>query len=473
MFAAVALPSPFKNQSQPLAMLEYRSMLTRKNTRQRHRTGQGAARTPAGLLVMFGLGLAIAPATAQQLPGLVLAPGPSAQPAPPQAPPAAAKPKPKPKPNVASADDKAATDSSGAAAGLGKGGSERIIMLVNDVPITAREVDQRARFLGASSNVGPKAQEIFNRMAKSEAVNNRFRETVQGIIKANQGKIPDKQIMAMIEKKKAEFGQSLQQQALEQARGDERPKYRQNAIEEIIEEKLKLQEAKKAGIDIKDEEVNRIVKGIAERNHQTEAQFAEGMKRMGVDISTMRARFRASFAWREAVRKNFGAQIQIIEPDIERLIAAQASGKGQADTQELEVQRIVFTLPGKLDQGAMAHALADADALRRKYGGCKSMAALTKDQTAARFEPAKFVKPSTIGEPSRSMLIGAKDGELLPPQTSADGVELMVVCSRRALKIDDKQREAATQELQSKQFEELATQRLRELRREANIERRE
>ena len=70
------------------------------------------------------------------------------------------------------------------------------------------------------------------------------------------------------------------------------------------------------------------------------------------------------------------------------------------------------------------------------------------------------------------MLLGAKDGEMLPPQTSAAGVELMVVCTRRALQIDDKQRMEATQELQSKKFEELANRRLRELRQEAQIEQR-
>ena len=61
---------------------------------------------------------------------------------------------------------------------------------------------------------------------------------------------------------------------------------------------------------------------------------------------------------------------------------------------------------------------------------------------------------------------------MLPPQTSPAGVELMVVCTRRALQIDDKQRQEATQELQSKKFEELANRRLRELRQEAQIEQR-
>ena len=80
------------------------------------------------------------------------------------------------------------------------------------------------------------------------------------------------------------------------------------------------------------------------------------------------------------------------------------------------------------------------------------------------------MRPSTISEPSRSLLLGAKDGELIPPQTSADGVELLAVCARRTVKIDDKQREEATQELQSREFELQAKRHLRALRQDAHIE---
>ena len=420
--------------------------------------------------VAFGVVLAAAPAAAQQFPGFAVAQQPPAVAAPP---PAAAQvtPKPKPKPKAVAVAKPADPAPPGDA--VTTGGAGRIVMLVNDDPITAREIDQRVRFLAASGNVGPQAQEIFKRLATSEATSTRFRAMAEAIIRENQGKIPDQQIMGLIEKRKVEFSQSLQRQAMDQARSSVSPKLRKDAIEELIEEKLKLQEAKAAKVEISSAEVDQIIAGIAERNKQTPLQFAQNMKAAGVDIATMRARFKAGFAWRDTVRRTYGGQIQIIEPEIARFISAQASGKGQVDSQELEVQRIVFALPGKLDQSAMARALADADAMRLKISGCKSMEALTKDQASVRFEAAKYVKPSAITEPTRSMLLGAKDGEVLPPQTAPDGVELMALCARRALAIDDTQREAATRELQSRQFEELANQRLKELRRDARIDTRE
>lgn len=404
---------------------------------------------------------------AQQFPGLVVVqPTPPPQAAPPAPAATAAPAKPKAKPRPAAAKAEASAD----AAPTGTRGGERIIMLVNDEAVTAREVEQRARFLGASSNIGPKAQEIFKQLATSEATNARFRAKAEEIIKQNQGK-PKEQVIALIEKMKAELGTSLQRQAVEQARSVDTPKFRKAAIEEIIEEKLKLQEAKKEGVEISDEEINRIIKSIAERNKQTEAQFIAGLKSTGIDVETMRARFKASFAWREVIKRKYGMQVQVNEKEVERIIATQAnSSKAPIDTHELQIQKIVFALPGKVDQGAFARALADADALRRKFSGCKAMEGLAKDQATAKFQPAQYLKPSTIAEPARSMLLGAKDGEMLPPQPAGDGVELLAVCSRRSLQIDDKARQEATQELQSRKFDEFATKRLRELRQDAQIE---
>ena len=343
-------------------------------------------------------------------------------------------------------------------------------MLINDDPVTAREVDQRARFLGATSNVGPQAQEAFRRLVASESTNAKFRAIVEELVKQNQGKTRE-QIMTIIDKRKTEFALSLQRQAMESARSAVGPRHRKDALEEIIEEKLKLQEAKKEGVPVTDDEANRVLKAIAERNQKTEAQFAQQLRSTGVDIETMRSRFRANFAWRDVIRKKFAGQIVVSEKDVENLIST-SPNKAQADTQELQLARIVFPLPSKLDQGAMARTLADADGLRRKFGGCKSMQDLTKGQASAQFQAPNYARPSTIAEPMRSMLLAAKDGELLPPQTSAEGVELVVICSRRALKIDDKQREEATQELQSRKFELLAKRHLRDLRQDAHIENR-
>ena len=90
----------------------------------------------------------------------------------------------------------------------------------------------------------------------------------------------------------------------------------------------------------------------------------------------------------------------------------------------------------------MAKRYAEAEALRRRFGGCKTMAELAKDGRSARLEDMKFIKPSSIAEPTRSLLLSAKDGDMLPPHHRGAGIEVYAVCGRRPIKVDEKRARA-------------------------------
>jgi peptidyl-prolyl cis-trans isomerase SurA len=136
----------------------------------------------------------------------------------------------------------------------------------------------------------------------------------------------------------------------------------------------------------------------------------------------------------------------------------------------LHVQKITLSLPTSSDQAGMAKRFAEAEALRRKFGGCKSMVGLAKDAPAAKFDDMKFIKPSSIGEPTRSLLLAAKDGDMLPPSAMPGAIDLLAVCGRRSIKADEKQREKVQEDLRAKEFEMLAKRHLRDIRQDAHIE---
>jgi len=343
-----------------------------------------------------------------------------------------------------------------------------IVVLVNDEPITAYEIQQRTAFMalnagGGGQDLKAKAEARWAQMTKDPKLN----ERLQALLREKNVKSREE---AMAVQK--EFVVKLQQNMIEQIKREARdailPKLKKEAQEELIEERLKLQEAKRQGIEISDEEVKRVIKGIAERNKMTEEQFVQSIKGSGVDISTMRERFRAQFAWREVVRKRGQMMISINQRDIEQMITASAREAG-GDTVELQVQKITLLTPAR-DQSAMARRYAEAEALRRRYGGCNTLAGLAREAGDARHEDLKYVKPSSISEPIRSLLLSAKDGDMLPPTTSAQGIEVYAVCSRRPIAVDEKEREKAEGELAQKEFEIVGKRYLRDLRQDAHIE---
>jgi peptidyl-prolyl cis-trans isomerase SurA len=348
-----------------------------------------------------------------------------------------------------------------------KAGGQSIVALVNDEPVTAYEIEQRARFLSLSSNIGDKVKENFKRLAQQDSTNQQLRTIMQEVMDNNKGKSPD-QLRAIFEEKKKQFSMNLERQAIESARSGLVPQMRKGAQEELIEERLKLQEAKKNGIEVTDEEVRRVLKGLAENNKMTEEQFVQHLKGLGVDATTLKERFRAMIGWREVIRRRFSALVSVTQREIDRAVAS--GGEGADEGVELHVQKITLSMPTTSDQAGMAKRFAEAEALRRKFGGCKTMAGLAKDAPGLKFEDMKFIKPSSIGEPTRSLLLSAKDGDMLPPSAMPGAIDLMAVCARRTVKADEKQREKVQEDLRAKEFEMLAKRHLRDIRQDAHIE---
>jgi peptidyl-prolyl cis-trans isomerase SurA len=352
--------------------------------------------------------------------------------------------------------------------GGSKAGSQSIVALVNDEPVTAYEIEQRARFLSLSANIGDKVKENFKRLAEQESTNQQLRTIMQEVIDSNKGKSPD-QLRALFDEKKKQFSMNLERQAIEGARSGLVPQMRKGAQEELIEERLKLQEAKKNGIEVSDDEVRRVLKGLAENNKMTEEQFVQHLKGLGVDATTLKERFRAMIGWREVIRRRFSALVSVTQREIDRAVSA-SGGEAGDDGVELQVQKITLSMPTASDQAAMAKRFAEAEALRRKFGGCKTMAGLAKDAPGLKFEDMKFIKPSSISEPTRSLLLSAKDGDMLPPSATPGAIDLMAVCARRTVKADEKQREKVQEDLRAKEFEMLAKRHLRDIRQDAHIE---
>ncbi len=372
---------------------------------------------------------------------------------------AAASPEPS-KPKAPAADDDGAP-------ARGKGASQSIAVLVNDEPITAYEIEQRQRFMGLSANIGEKAKQSFQALIKNPNVNARLKQVLDETIAANKGKTKE-EILAIFEQRKKDYAQSLQRQAMDNARASVLPGLKKQALEELIDEHLKMQEAKRMSVLASDEDVNQVLTTVAQKNKMTLEQFSAQMKSMGTDIATMRSRFKAELSWRDVVRRRFGHQISITDRDVDRLVASSPAAGG--DDVELQLQRITLAMPAKIDQKLAAQRLAEADAIYAGFAGCQAASALAAGVAGAKFEDLGSRKPSTIPEPTRSLLLSAADGTMVPPSVGQNGVELWAVCGRKVLKADDQKREVAQAELRSKEFEILAKKHLKDLRQDAAIE---
>jgi peptidyl-prolyl cis-trans isomerase SurA len=414
----------------------------------------------------------------QNLPGLVVAPpsGPpaapvgipslmiSTSPAPAPPPPAAAPaPKAPPKAAVAKPTRTAVVDKGGA----GAGGAQSIVVLINDDPITGYEIEQRSKLNALSANIGEKAQANMKALIQADATQKRFQAMIQEIVKANERTKSRDQIMALIEAKKKDFGASLQRQAVESARASMLPGMKKDALDELIEERLKMQEAKRINSIVDDAQVDSILKGLAERNKMTLDQFGKHLQGMGADLKTMRDRFRATLSWNDVVRRRFSHEVVINQSEVDKFVATSAAGE---DEIELKLQRFILSMPAKFDQKSLAQRLEDAEKLRQDFKGCQTGQLTAAKTVNTKFEDLGVKKAATVPEPTRSLLLNAKAGEAVPPNVTKAGVEVYALCERNVVKAEEKKRAEFEGDLKQKEFEVKARRLLRDLCNDAHIE---
>ena len=358
-----------------------------------------------------------------------------------------------------------------ASTGTGQGSSGRkphkIALLVNDDPITNFEIDARARLLALNSDISSRAKQAFAQIVRNPRTNERLKAIFQEVVEANRGRSRD-EIIAIFEKRKSQFAKGLQQQALSSARASVIPGLRKRAEDELIEERLKLQEARSLGITVDDAQAEQIFGDIAKRNNLSAKQFEAQLRSSGVDPASMKERFKSGLAWNMVIRRRFSRLVSVNQAQIDEFLGENTTAGGET----IALHKITFKVPDSLDQTQVAQQFRKAEGVRRRFKSCADTQSLAAAEAGARFEDLGKLASSKIEEPTRSMVLAARSNEMLPPTIASDGIVLYAVCSKAG---DDDALAAearARQKLQQEEFDIRAKRHLADLKRDAHIERR-
>ncbi|MEM1307864.1 MAG: SurA N-terminal domain-containing protein, partial [Pseudomonadota bacterium] len=402
---------------------------------------------------------------AQGVPGIVISVPPSAQPARPAPRAVAPKPqraKPKPRRRQASNARKRVR-----AKPKPKARKLQIALLVNDVPITNYEIRERAKLMALSGKIQGRAQANFKALVKSKRTNDRLRAIFEETVAANRGQ-PRNVIIAKFEKRKRAYARSLQQRAVASARSSLVSGMTRKAREELIDERLKVQEAKRLGVTIDRDQVNSVFARMAKGNKMSSKQFAQHLRRAGASSLTMKARLEAQLAWNAVLARRFRRLVSVNQREIDTFIGNQGEAKGV----RLRVQRITLPVPNIEDGRAVAQQLATGQQLQSQIRGCNGTAPVVRRVRGAQLRDVDGLDPNTIEEPTRSMLLSADPNEALAPSISNDGVVLYVVCGRTTAGSSFEDRDRAMRQIEDRELRVLGKRHLADLRRDALIERR-
>jgi peptidyl-prolyl cis-trans isomerase SurA len=213
-----------------------------------------------------------------------------------------------------------------------------------------------------------------------------------------------------------EFQQRLLFMRLMRAPGD----LEKQALDDLIADRLRVQEAARFGITATEENVQKGMEEFAQRANMTAEQFIDQLGKAGVAPETFRDFVEAGVLWREIVRGRFTGKAKVSDEEIDRVL--------EAETKKAALVVSIAELIIPANPGEEEKALALANDIRRSVTGEASFAAAVEQYSAApsrerggRVDPLPLANlPPQIS----GLLLPLAPGQVSPPMMIPGGVAL-------------------------------------------------
>jgi peptidyl-prolyl cis-trans isomerase SurA len=246
---------------------------------------------------------------------------------------------------------------------------------------------------------------------------------------------------------------------------------RQDVVEELITEKIKIQLLKRYTIPDVDKDVDNAYANMARRMRQSPKEFSEQLSRTGVMPETLKSRMKADIVWTQIVRGRYQASFQFSDRDIQSKIDAKHP-PGTAPTTvsyDYTLRPILFVVPRGSPSAAFEARAKEAEALRAQFQNCEDGIQLARNVRFVAVRPPVTKNSAELPAALRDILTKTEIGRLTPPESTQQGVEVYAVCGRKQSDNAVEKKEARDQ-LYSETFDARAKAFLKELRSQAMIE---
>jgi peptidyl-prolyl cis-trans isomerase SurA len=243
---------------------------------------------------------------------------------------------------------------------------------------------------------------------------------------------------------------------------------RQEVLDELINEKLKVREAKKWGLEIPSSEVDNAYASMASRMKLTAAQLTDQLAKSGINPATLKARIKADITWPQLVRGRFQSSLQIGDKDIVRAMESKSNDTVGYD---YTLRPILFLVPTGSPDAFVEGRKREAEALRSRFQGCEDGIAFARALKDVAVREQVMRSSADIPAELRKVLEGVEVGRLTPPEVTKFGIEMFAICAKKESAADNSPgRRQVRDTIMAERYEQRSKQYLQDLRRGAMLE---
>ena len=247
---------------------------------------------------------------------------------------------------------------------------------------------------------------------------------------------------------------------------------RQEALDELINDKVKIKEGKRYGIDLSASDIDAAYTNMASRMRMNDEQLSKTLENSGVRPEALKARMKADMTWGNLVRGRFSSTLTPGDKDL-RAAAGEKEGsddKSQTDSFEYKLRPIVLVIPRGAPASATELRRKEAELLRSRIEGCDQATDFFRSMRDAAIRDPVVKTSADLPGPLRELLDKTPIGKLTPPEVTKQGIEMVALCSRNETKADTPAKRALKEKIYSERYEAKSKSYLQEIRKGAMIE---
>ena len=244
---------------------------------------------------------------------------------------------------------------------------------------------------------------------------------------------------------------------------------RQDVIQELIDDRIKIAKAKVYGMEVSDAEVNSSFETMAQRQHMNTQQFSQVLERSGILPQTVKARVRAQLTWNQLIRAKFGATLEVSDADVTKALM-ETKESDTAVGYIYTLYPVVVLAPRGSAEATLRAKLQEAESLRQRFTACDSGLRMARAMRDIAVREPVTRSSSDLPEQFRNLLASIELGHLTQPEPTDQGLQMFAVCNKRQTTADTPAKRQAQEQIFNKRFEVESKRFLDEIRKQAMIE---
>ncbi|MDB5520434.1 MAG: hypothetical protein JWR73_88 [Tardiphaga sp.] len=245
---------------------------------------------------------------------------------------------------------------------------------------------------------------------------------------------------------------------------------RKEVIEDLINEKVKIKEGKKFGIDPSASDIDASFASMSSRMRTTPDALAKSLEAQGIRADTLKARIKADMVWSSLVRGRYKDSLLVGEKEVNAAVQVKGDDKSDVASFEYQMRPIVLIVPRGAGAGVTESRKKEAEALRGRVQTCEDAENVFKTMQNATIRATVSKTSADLPQPLRELLDKTPVGSLTAPEVTRQGVEMVALCSRKPTTVDTPKKREVREKMYAEKYEAKSKSYLNDIRKSAMIE---